>query len=123
MKLSDFQGRHLSEDGRVLLDGWSGEPCRFRCPRDDICEADVKTDLFALGSTIYFIMMGYAVFPDIIDGEDGWRDKVEDRFARQQFPNDCLACSTVTLKCWLQQYDSAEDVVQDLLSIEKEFIG
>ena len=69
VKLSDFQGRHLSESGAVLLDGWSSEPSRFYCPRDDPFDADVKTDLFALGCTIYFVMMGHAVFPDIISGE------------------------------------------------------
>lgn len=119
LKLSDFQGKLLSEDGEVLLDGWSGEPCRFSCPRDDLFEADIKTDLFALGCTMYFIIMGYAVFPDIIDGEDGWREKVEERFAKQQFPQDSHACSAITLKCWLQQYDSADDIVQEIESIEK----
>ncbi|KAK3302308.1 kinase-like domain-containing protein [Chaetomium strumarium] len=103
IKLADFQGRHLSEDGKVLLDGWSGEPSRFCCPRDDDFDADVKTDLFALGCTIYFIMMGYAVFPDIIDGEDGWYKQVEERFRQGKFPRDKHTCSAVTLKCWQKE--------------------
>ena len=78
IKLSDFQGKQLSENGEVLLDGWSGEPCRFYCPRCDPFDADVKTDLFALGCTIYFIVMGHAVYPDIIDGEDRRYEKVGD---------------------------------------------
>jgi serine/threonine protein kinase len=44
IKLSDFQGKQLSENGEVVLDGWSGEPCRFYCPRDDPFDANVKTD-------------------------------------------------------------------------------
>lgn len=120
VKLADFQGRVLSEDGdEVLLDGWSGEPCRFSCPRDDTCHADYKTDLFALGCTIYFIMMGYAVFPDIVDGEDGWYDKVEERFAKQQFPEDDHACSFITSKCWRLHYNYAKEIVQDIESVEK----
>ncbi|KAF2803179.1 kinase-like protein [Mytilinidion resinicola] len=118
IKLSDFQGKQLSENGEVLLDGWSGEPCRFYCPRDDPFDADVKTDLFALGCTIYFIMMGHAVFPDIIDGEDGWYEKVGDRFANRQFPQDQHVCSAVTLKCWQKEYGSAEEVVRDIESLE-----
>ncbi|KAJ4323089.1 hypothetical protein N0V84_004489 [Fusarium piperis] len=98
IKLSDFQGKQLSENGEVLLDGWSGEPCRFYCPRDDPFDADVKTDLFALGCTIYFIMMGHAVFPDIVDGED--------------------KCA-VTLKCWQKKYESAKEVVRDIESLER----
>jgi hypothetical protein len=70
---------------------------------------------------MYFIMIGHAVFPDIINGEDGWHNKVADRFAKQQFPQDSHAYSVITLKCWLQQYGSAEDVVQEIESIEKNF--
>ena len=120
IKLSDFQGRQLSEDGEVLLDGWSGEPCRFYCPRDDPFDADVKTDLFALGCTIYFIMMGHAVFPDIIDGEDRWYEKVGDRFTSQQLPQDQHVCSAVTLKCWHKKYESAKELVRDIESLERE---
>jgi hypothetical protein len=118
IKLSDFQGKHLSENGEVLLDGWSGEPCRFYCPRKDSFDADVKTDLFALGCTIYFIMMEHAVFPDIIDGEEGWHEKVEHRFVCRQFPQDTHACSAITLKCWQKEYESATEVLQDLESLE-----
>lgn len=119
IKLSDFQGKHLSENGEVLLDGCTGEPCRFYCPRDDPFDADVKTDLFALGCTIYFIMMGHAVFPDIIDGEDGWYEKVGDRFASRQFPQDQHACSAITSKCWQKEYESAQEVVRDIESVER----
>lgn len=120
VKLSDFQGRQLSENGEVLLDGWSSEPCRFSCPRDDPFDADVRTDIFALGCTIYFIMMGHAVFPDIVDGEDRWYEKVRDRFASQQFPQDQHACNVVTLKCWQKEYESAQEVVRDIESLEME---
>jgi len=44
-KLSDFQGKLLSKDGRVLLDGDSGELCRFYYPRDDPFKADIRTDI------------------------------------------------------------------------------
>lgn len=121
LKLSDFQGQQLSDDGHVLLEGGSSEPCRFYLPRDDPFSADIKTDLFALGCTLYFIMMGYAVFPDIVDGTDGWQEKVVERFVKQQFPQDVHACSNVTLKCWLQQYDSAQDVVEEIGTILKQY--
>ncbi|KAL2178368.1 uncharacterized protein P884DRAFT_276911 [Thermothelomyces heterothallicus CBS 202.75] len=100
IKLSDFQGRYFSEDGKVLLDGWSTEPYRFSCPRNDPFDANVKTDLSALGCTIYFIMIGHAVFPDIIDGEEGWYENVRG-VLKGVFPQYGHACSTVTLKCCL----------------------
>ena len=78
-------------------------------------------DLFTLGCTIYFIMMGHAAFPDIVDGEEGWRDKVVDRFAKQQFPQNFYACYSITSRCWMQQYASAKDIVQAIESIEQSF--
>ncbi|RDW63151.1 uncharacterized protein DSM5745_10262 [Aspergillus mulundensis] len=110
VKLSDFQGKHLSRDGTVLLDGLSGEPGRFYCPRADPFDADIKTDLFALGCTIYIIIMGYPVFPDIVDG----------RFEQQQWPEDTHACSDITLKCWMKEYGSAEELLRDLELVEKD---
>ncbi|QDS67521.1 hypothetical protein FKW77_002111 [Venturia effusa] len=118
IKLTDFQGKILRADGTVELDGGSGEPTRFYAPRDDPFDADIKTELFALGCTIYFIMLGHAVYPDIIDGSDGWDKKVRERFAKQEFPQDSHACSKVTAKCWLRQYNSAEEVVQEIAAIE-----
>jgi serine/threonine protein kinase len=118
IKLSDFQGKQLSENGEVVLDGWTGEPCRFYCPRDDPFDANIKTDLFALGCTIYFIVVGHAVFPDIIDGEDRWHEKVQHRFVSGQFPQDQHAFSTVTLKCWQKEYETATEIVRDMESLE-----
>ncbi|KAK4239316.1 kinase-like domain-containing protein [Achaetomium macrosporum] len=109
IKLSDIQGRHLSADGKILIDGWSTESCRFSAPRNDPFDADIKTDLFALGCTFYFIMVGHAVYPDIVDGEEGWHEKVEGRFR-----------NAITMKCWRMEYESAEQVIQDLLALESE---
>ncbi|KAF1844396.1 kinase-like protein [Cucurbitaria berberidis CBS 394.84] len=118
LKLSDFQGKQLSKSGMVLLDGWSSEPCRFYCPRNDPDDANVKTDLFALGCTIYYIMTSHAVFPDIIDGEDDWQETIERRFRSMQFPQDQHVCDAITLKCWKMEYETAEDIVRDLKSLE-----
>jgi len=123
LKLADFQGDYLSEDGDVVLAGSSGEPCRYFCPRDDEFKSDVKTDLFALGSTIYFIMTGHEVFPDIINGEDGWTEKVKSRFAKGIFPQDAHWCNAITRKCWKQRYDSASEVLQDIRILEKVLLG
>ncbi|WAO94552.1 Hypothetical protein NCS54_01214100 [Fusarium falciforme] len=122
LKLADFQGRYLSEDGEVIFDGWSSEPCRYFCPRDDECEASFSTDLFALGSTIYFIMTGHEVFPDIAYGEAGWDEKVRSRFSAGIFPEDSHACVNITQKCWRQQYSSADEVLKDMRTIEQELI-
>ncbi|EFQ32482.1 hypothetical protein CGRA01v4_05914 [Colletotrichum graminicola] len=119
LKLAGFQGRYLSEDGNIILDGWSGEPCRYFCPRDDEFAANFKTDFFALGSTIYFIMTGQGVFPDIASGEAGWDDEVKSRFARGAFPHDSTACAIITQKCWMQQCNPAGEVLEDIRRAEQ----
>ncbi|CCF40449.1 hypothetical protein CH063_11014 [Colletotrichum higginsianum] len=119
LKLADFQGRHLSEDGNILLDGWVSEPCRYFCPRYDEFAANFKTDIFALGCTIYFIMTGQEVFSDIVSGEAGWDDEVKSRFARGDFPRDSSACAAITHKCWMQLYNSAGEVLNDIKAVEQ----
>lgn len=119
VKLTDFQGKLLHADGTVDLDGLSGEPTRFYAPRDDPFEADLKTELFALGCTIYFIMLGHPVYPDIIDGSTDWDKRVQERFEKQDFPQDSHACKKVTAQCWLRQYNTADEVVQEIAAIER----
>jgi serine/threonine protein kinase len=122
IKLADFQGNYVSETGE-LVDGWCGEPCRYFCPREDEFEANCKTDLFALGSTIYFIMTSHEVFPDIVSGEIGWQERIKSRFASGIFPKDPHACDFVTEKCWNLQYGSADEALEDIKSIEKDLSG
>lgn len=117
VKLSDFQGMLLSDAGLVVRSGWSGEPCRYFCPRDDDFSADVQTDLFALGSTLYFFMTGREVFPDVVGGAEGWEDQIRRRFESGVFPEDSGICTAVTLKCWRREYGSAAEVVHDLEAI------
>ena len=122
VKLADFQGNYLSKDGLVLLTGGSGEPCRYFCPRDDEFEADMKTDLFALGSTIYFIMTGHEVFPDIIGGHGGWDKEVRSRFENDIFPVDSHACDAITRKCWGRKYGSANEILIDIRAVQQELV-
>ncbi|KAH8696851.1 kinase-like domain-containing protein [Phaeosphaeriaceae sp. PMI808] len=118
LKLANFQGNHILEGGEVIH-GWCCESCRYFCPRDDEFEANFTTDLFALRSTIHFIMTGSEVFPDIVSGEDRWHEKIQSRFASGILPNDPHACDVVTRKCWNRQYNSASKLLKDIRTIEE----
>jgi serine/threonine protein kinase len=122
LKLADFQGNYVLKTGEVVA-GWSGEPCRYFCPREDEFEANLKTDLFALGSTIYFIMTGQEVFPDIISGEVGWQERIKSRFTSGIFPDDPHVCNVITQKCWSLQYTSAGQMLDDIKAVEREMKG
>ncbi|KND86423.1 putative serine/threonine-protein kinase/receptor [Tolypocladium ophioglossoides CBS 100239] len=123
IKLADFQGCYLAENGKVILPSWVGEPCRYFCPREDDFEANWATDLFALGSTMYFIVTCHEVFSDIIAGEEGWDKEVWSRFASNIFPDDPHACAAITKKCWKRQYRSAYEVLKDISAIEQLYMA
>jgi serine/threonine protein kinase len=113
--LADFQGMLKSTDGATLLNGLARECTKSFLPRVNGDYADVKTDLFALGSAIYFIMMGHEVFPELDSLDDD--EEIESRFRNGHFPTDEHACCQITMNCWKQLYQSASDVVFDLSQI------
>ncbi|KAF1842061.1 kinase-like protein [Cucurbitaria berberidis CBS 394.84] len=112
LKLADFQGQHFSADGEILLDGLSLESTKAYLPRTPADHARIKTDLFALGGVIYFIMMGHEVFPDLDSSND--EQEIERRFRAGDFPADQHAFSKITGNCWKLCYSSAQQVLADL---------
>ncbi|CDM30090.1 Tyrosine-protein kinase, catalytic domain [Penicillium roqueforti FM164] len=125
--LADFQGMLKSSDGETLLDGLSRECTKSFRPRVHGDYADVHTDLFALGSAIYFIMTGHEPFPELDSFDD--EEKIESLYEEGVFPSDEQEhiCYYITEKCWKQQYQSARDVVRDITQLqrisEKEDVG
>lgn len=101
-----------SANGETLLDGLSRECSKSYMPRCHGDYACVKTDLFALGSAIYFIMTGHEVFPELDSLEDD--EEISLRFQNGVFPIDSHCCSHITEKCWKQEYKSADDIVSDI---------
>ncbi|KAF6827005.1 serine threonine-protein kinase [Colletotrichum musicola] len=77
VKLVDFQGRLISERGETVLNGGSLEQAQYYCPRNTTSRADIKTDLFGLGSTIFFLMIGHDPFPDITGHNEGNDEEVD----------------------------------------------
>ncbi len=128
LRLADFQGLHFSPAGEVLFDGGSCESVRASLPRSHPFRSCVRSDLFALGSAIQFLVTGAKVFPDIVKCNDTQEDvlrwfhegvpEVERRFRACEFPPvDEHACSAVTARCWRQLYKTADQVLADLKAI------
>ncbi|CAG7920977.1 unnamed protein product [Penicillium olsonii] len=111
-----FQGMLKSSDNVTLLDGLSRECSKSYSPRDHGDFACEKTDIFALGSAIFFIMTGHEVFPDLDSLAD--EEEIYHRFQNGLFPSESHACSTITSKCWTQQYLSADEIIHDLSLVE-----
>ncbi|KAL9016139.1 MAG: hypothetical protein Q9185_006493 [Variospora sp. 1 TL-2023] len=113
VKLCDFQGQLLRPDGSVDKDGLSRENTKSFMPRADPYYSDRKTDIFALGSAFYYIMLGHEPFPDMDSHAN--EEQIQARFASHQFPKvESLLMDCVIHKCWAGEYDSAEAVLQDL---------
>jgi serine/threonine protein kinase len=116
VRVSDFQGRLFYPDGKICLNGDSAEGVKSLMPWSDANNANQKTDIFALGSAIYFLLKGHLPFPDL----DSWKDKLEivSRFKTKHFPalHDVQG-SDVVKKCWTREYESADEVVHDLEKI------
>lgn len=115
IKLSDFQGRLLAQDEKVQEDGLSVENTKSFMPRDDSNYADLKTEIFALGS---YIMEGQEPYPDL--DPDYEEEQIVERFKTGQFPNiKYSSMSHILHKCWAGEYDSVCEVLGDLEVVRK----
>jgi len=117
IKLCDFQGKLLNPNGTIRLDGPSSEDVKSSMPRSDPNTATQKTDIFALGSAIYFMMEGHPPFEELDPSDDA--EQIVDKFRSRQFPalSEVLV-GEVVHKCWAGQYETAEEIKCDLKKIK-----
>ncbi|QDS71306.1 hypothetical protein FKW77_001664 [Venturia effusa] len=104
IQLCDFAG---SLCGALKLDGGAMESPRFFLPRDILATPDTKSDLFALGSTIYFIMSDHEPYDSLTEEE------VAAYYSNMKFPDvQSFPCGQVIAGCWKGEFKSAQDVVK-----------
>lgn len=117
IKLCDFQGRLLSPNGdRVLCNGGSSEGTKYSMPRADPEDASRKSDIFALGSVMYFLMTGHEVYPGLHHASD--EDEIVRRFQHGDFPPiDTALGREIMYRCWLGEYESAQDMANDVADL------
>lgn len=112
IKLCDFQGRLLHPSGHVVLDGGATENVMSSMPRENRNHQDRKTDIFAFGTVLYFILNDELPFPELSVDDD---EEIERRFARQDFPPlEQLPGGDVIRNCWIGVYDDAFRAMVDL---------
>lgn len=109
LKIIDFPGS--SFDGIV---GSAIENTRFFLLRPLTEPPTVRTDLFALGSTVYEIMTDRQPYEELSD------DEVEALYSQQIFPSvHEVPCGRVIMECWRCEIETAEEVMM-LLKAEIE---
>jgi len=102
VRLCDFAGSLFG-----VFDGGAMESTRFFLPRDWRTPPNEQSDLFALGSTMYYIMTSHMPYEGIPD------DEIVVKYERKEFPNvEGLICGRAIEGCWTGGFKSAEDVLR-----------
>jgi hypothetical protein len=90
------------------------ESTRYFLPRDPLSVPNVRSDLFALGSSMYYIMAGHEPY------NDSTEDEVTDRYVRGEFPDvDSFECGRAIEGCWTGELGSAQEVVDAFIETTK----
>jgi serine/threonine protein kinase len=109
LRLCDFAGSLFGE-----LDGKAMESTRFFLPRDPLSTPNTRSDVFALGSFMYYIMAGREPYDSLSE------DEITAHFTRGEFPDvDEFACGQTISGCWTGKFNSAQEVVVSLSSVGK----
>lgn len=115
--LGDFQGKYRAPDGTVH-NAYSLEGAKAYLPRDPK-QTDHRSDLFAVGSTIYEIMTGHEPYENLDSIDE--LEEIEALFSDQKFPStEGILAHSIIENCWRQRYDSAQECVRDLANYEAE---
>lgn len=88
------------------------ESTRFFLPRDWRVppNINIKTDLFAFGSVIYYIMTGRGPYDELSD------DEVAAKFERKEFPNvKEMTCGRAISGCWTENFSSADGIFKAIM--------
>ena len=108
LRIADFGGSSLA----------GSEPSACSGPRFAIPDKHwrdpptVQDDLFALGTTIYFIMTGQFPFPELRE------DEVEENYRSRRFPDvSGIICGQLIEQCWISQIASAQDIYNSIGSM------
>ena len=101
LKIADFGGSSLNGSRAMVCPG-----IRYAAPDPDWKPGKpptIKEDLFSLGSTIYYIVVGKAPFDELPDEE------VEKKYLGGEFPDLAgVPCEEIIRLCWQQEARSAQ---------------
>jgi hypothetical protein len=109
-KLADFGGSAiLGENGYVSEEGRYACPVHLQKQDGDGRLPTIRTDIFALGSAIYEIIIGYPPYADVST------DEAEAFYKVEKWPSVVgVDTGDIILRCWKGEYKSVQDVEFDL---------
>lgn len=90
-------------------------------------DVSATLDIFSLGSVLYTILTGRWPFRDVPGRpstsveRDEYEKMVEGRLCRNEFPSlSGIREKDAIVKCWMQQYRCAQQLLDDLMALELE---
>ena len=109
VRLSDFDGAGYRPISALGLEGSSAmnlEKSSHFLPRDPLTEDSAITDLFAMGSTIYELVVGKTPYEHVEDSQ------IEDLYSQKHFPDvEGVLFGEVMKGCWHTTFQSATDAL------------
>ncbi|KAI8965047.1 kinase-like protein [Daldinia sp. FL1419] len=112
--LCDFGGsmcEKLGVDGKGLPDSGFFDP-------NAEWVSTATTDIFSVASILYTILTGHWPYRSTESSmsRDAYNSMVDDLFQKQMFPSDvhALWAGSIIMKCWMNEYTNANDVLQAL---------
>jgi serine/threonine protein kinase len=118
-KVGDIQGQLYATDGSIAIPTMSQENAKSRHPHAGEDDFSVRTDIFALGTLLYYVWHGHAPFPEL--GEYRDEDEIQARYRRGNFPisvSNASGMDKIISKCWHSQYKLAGDVLKDMEELD-----
>lgn len=107
IRLCDFGGSSLQGSEAIVM-----ENATHFLPRDENTPNSIQSDLFALGSTLYEILLCSKPY------EHMDQEEIQHCFSKKIFPTldeiDNQQWRNVIRKCWLCEYSCASDIFADL---------
>jgi serine/threonine protein kinase len=109
LKICDFGGSSLDGSQATVAPG-----IRYRLP--SFGDTTVKEDLFALGSTIYFIATGHEPYEELTD-----ETQVEKLYKNGTFPElSEVPFAEIIALCWRQEAESAKMIMELVMRSSEE---
>lgn len=105
LRIIDFSGSSIDNSRTETCPG-----VRYTAPdssRSSLPLPTIKTDLFSLGSTIYYIMTGKAPFQEFESEE------VVKRYLAHDFPDlNGIPHADIIQRCWLQKFQAVDELIE-----------
>ena len=108
-RLSDFNGSGYDARAALGLEGSKAlghEELSYYLPRDPTTDNRNESDLFALGSVLYKLVVGYRPYENLTD------DVIKSLYKQGQFPSvEELLLGEIILGCWRGRFLSIKEVL------------